>query len=53
MNARIETLENTVVEQEKKEMTKAEICFGALMGIAAIAGMWGVVSILIHLFLGV
>jgi hypothetical protein len=32
-------------------MSKAEICFGALMAIAAIAGMWGVVSLLISFFL--
>jgi hypothetical protein len=32
-------------------MSKAEICFGALMAIAAIAGMWGVVSLMISFFL--
>ena len=41
--------ENT--EIKKTEMSKAEICFGALMAIAAIAGMWGVVSLLISFFL--
>jgi len=41
--------ENT--ETQKTEMSKAEICFGALMAIAAIAGMWGVVSLLISFFL--
>jgi hypothetical protein len=41
--------ENT--EIQKTEMSKAEICFGALMAIAAIAGMWGVVSLLISFFL--
>lgn len=39
------------VETQKADMSKAEICFGALMAIAAIAGMWGVVSLLISLFL--
>jgi hypothetical protein len=41
--------ENT--EIKKTEMSKAEICFGALMAIAAIAGIWGVVSLLISFFL--
>lgn len=41
--------ENT--EIQKTEMSKAEICFGALMAIAAIAGMWGVVSLMISFFL--
>ena len=39
------------VETQKPEMSKAEICFGALMAIAAIAGMWGVVSLLISFFI--
>jgi len=48
---RIGTVAQEVVETQKTEMSKAEICFGALMAIAAIAGMWGVVSLLISLFL--
>ena len=58
MGAAIETTEEkvTAVVQEntevrKTEMSKAEICFGALMAIAAIAGMWGIVSLLITFFL--
>ena len=54
----IETIQEratTVVQEnteiQKTEMSKAEICFGALMAIAAIAGMWGVVSLLISFFL--
>jgi hypothetical protein len=54
----IETTEEratTVVQEnagiQKTEMSKAEICFGAIMAIAAIAGMWGVVSLLISFFL--
>ena len=39
-------------ETEKREMTKAEICFGAMMAIGAIAGMWGVASLMISYFLG-
>jgi hypothetical protein len=48
---RIGTIAQETVETQKAEMSKAEICFGALMAIAAIAGMWGVVSLLISLFL--
>ena len=48
---RISTIVQENVETRKKEMSKAEICFGALMAIAAIAGMWGVVSLLISFFL--
>jgi hypothetical protein len=48
---RIGTVAQENVETTRKEMSKAEICFGALMAIAAIAGMWGVVSLLISLFL--
>lgn len=58
MNNAIDTTEervNTIVQEttetQKTEMSKTEICFGALMAIAAIAGMWGVVSLLISLFL--
>jgi hypothetical protein len=49
---RITTVAEENVQIQNKEMSKAEICFGALMAIAAIAGMWGVVSLLISLFLG-
>ena len=42
---------NTVAQEtartHRTEMTKTEICFGTVMAIAAIAGMWGVVSLLI------
>ena len=48
---RIGTAVQETVETKKTEMSKAEICFGALMAIAAIAGMWGVVSLLISFFL--
>ena len=48
---RINTVTQENVETQKTEMSKAEICFGALMAIAAIAGMWGVVSLLISFFL--
>ena len=48
---RIATIAQENIQTTRKEMSKAEICFGALMAIAAIAGMWGVVSLLISLFL--
>jgi len=48
---RITTVAQENIETQKKEMSKAEICFGAMMAIAAIAGMWGVVSLMISMFL--
>jgi len=48
---RITTVAQENIATQKTEMSKAEICFGALMAIAAIAGMWGVVSLLISFFL--
>lgn len=45
------TAENIKIER-KEEMSTAEICFGAMMAIASIAGIWGAVSILISLFVG-
>ena len=48
---RINTVAQEIVETKKAEMSKAEICFGAIMAIAAIAGMWGVVSLLISFFM--
>ena len=48
---RVATVVQENIETQKKEMSKAEICFGAMMAIAAIAGMWGVVSLLISFFL--
>jgi len=52
MNAH--TIEERIaaVETEKKETTRTEVCFGAIMGIAAIAGMWGAASLLITYFAG-
>ena len=48
---RITVVTQENIESQKAEMSKTEICFGALMAIAAIAGMWGVVSLLISFFL--
>ena len=39
------------IETQKRAMSNTEICFGALMGIGAIAGMWGAVSLLISYFI--
>ena len=48
---RVTTIIQETADTQKAEMSKAEICFGALMAIAAIAGIWGVVSLLISFFL--
>ena len=48
---RVNTIVQETDEIQKTEMSKAEICFGALMAIAAIAGIWGIVSLLISFFL--
>lgn len=48
---RITTIAKESTQTRKTEMSKAEICFGALMAIAAIVGMWGIVSLMISLFL--
>ena len=48
---RITTIAKENTQTRKTEMSKAEICFGALMAIAAIVGMWGIVSLMISLFL--
>ena len=48
---RVNAIVQENIETKKTEMSKAEICFGALMAISAIAGMWGVVSLLISFFM--
>lgn len=48
---RVETIVQEQTQTQKTEMSKAEICFGALMAIGAVAGMWGVVSLLISFIL--
>ena len=48
---RVDAIVQEQTQTQKTEMSKAEICFGALMAIAAIAGMCGVVSLLISFFL--
>jgi len=41
---------DAIVNTKKAEATKAEICLGALMATATIAGIWGAASFLISLF---
>ena len=50
INVAEERIEATTTQ--KTSTSKAEICFGALMAVAAIAGMWGVVSLIISYFIG-
>ena len=38
--------------ETQTKTTATEICFGAFMGIAAIAGIWGAVSLMINYFIG-
>lgn len=54
MNAQTTTAteEKIVQATEPKKTSPAEVCFGAIMAVAAIAGMWGVVSFLISQFVG-
>jgi hypothetical protein len=41
---------NEAIARPKTEVTKAEICFGVLMAVSAIAGLWGAVSLIISYF---
>ena len=41
---------NEAITSQKTEVTKAEICFGVLMAVSAIAGLWGAVSLIISYF---
>jgi hypothetical protein len=43
---------NIAATTRKTQSSKAEMCFGVLMAVAAIAGMWGVVSLIISYFIG-
>jgi len=44
--------DQAMTRTEQKKMTTAEICMGAMMGVGAIAGMWGAVSLVISLCIG-
>jgi hypothetical protein len=48
---RIQTV-NEATTTQNTSTSKAEICFGVLMAVAAIAGMWGVASLIISYFIG-
>jgi hypothetical protein len=54
MNAQTTTATEEKIIQaiEPKKTSAAEVCFGAIMAIAALAGMWGAVSFLISQFVG-
>jgi hypothetical protein len=43
---------NEAIISQKTDVSKAEICFGALMAVSAIAGLWAAVSLLISYFSG-
>lgn len=50
MNTTREQAASVAETKAPKDASKAEICFGAMMAIAAIAGLWGAVSLLISYF---
>jgi hypothetical protein len=52
MNAHTTTAEERIAQAETRKTTAAEVCFGAIMATAAIAGLWGTVSFLINQFIG-
>jgi hypothetical protein len=52
INATEERIQAEAITTRKTQTSKAEVCFGVLMAVAAIAGMWGVVSLIISYFLG-
>jgi hypothetical protein len=52
MNAQTTTAEERIAQAETRKTTAAEVCFGAIMAIGAIAGIWGAVSFLINQFAG-
>jgi hypothetical protein len=52
ISATEERIQAEAITTRKTQTSKAEVCFGVLMAVAAIAGMWGVVSLIISYFLG-
>jgi hypothetical protein len=44
------TAANEAVSSPKNEVSTAEICFGVLMAVSALAGLWGAVSLMITYF---
>ena len=41
---------NEAISSQEKEASKAEICFGVLMAVSALVGLWGAVSLIITYF---
>jgi len=41
------TIARTSANDTRQEASMAEICIGAIMAVATIAGIWGVVSLMI------
>ena len=52
MNAHTTTAEERIARTEPRKATTAEVCFGAIMAIGALAGVWGAASFLINQFVG-
>ena len=52
MNAHTTTAEERIARTEPRNATAAEVCFGAIMAIGALAGIWGAVSFLINQLAG-
>ena len=51
MNAHTATAEERIAQAtETRKATTAEVCFGAIMAVGALAGIWGAVSFLINHF---
>lgn len=53
MNTAIHTAEETIttnIESQKSEFGIGQICFGATMAVAALYGMWGLVSFMFSYF---
>jgi len=44
MNAQTATAEKRIETTETRKATSAEACFGAIMAVGALAGLWGAVS---------
>lgn len=52
MNTNTTTADRTEQITETQETSTAQICFGAIMATASIAGIWGAVSLLISFYTG-
>ena len=54
MNAQTTTATEERIAQatEPRKTSTAEVCFGAILAVSTLAGIWGVVSFLITEFVG-